>query len=194
MIIVLESGCGEEDVLRVLGELEARGLRGAALHAGGVPVIHVTSGDTRPARGLAHLDQVAALIPTSGPRIRREGRRFYPYHFVRWSAAGIFLVGVLVTLAGWFPTGRGPDIDPYAEGVQVVFPWYLRPVQVLIELLPAGLAWLGWVAVWGLILVVFLLPVLDRTRGRSVTRRLPIVVVGLIVLGLVIALAVGGVR
>ena len=58
---------------------------------------------------------------------------------------------------------------------------------------PATRTWLGWLVVWGLVAVVFMLPVLDRTRGRSIQKRLPIVVAGLVVLGLMIALAIGGV-
>ena len=32
-------------------------------------------------------------------RVRREGRRFWPYHFIRWSALSVVLVAALVLMA-----------------------------------------------------------------------------------------------
>lgn len=192
MIVVLRRDGGEGDAERVLGELRRLGLSGSVLRAGGAPVVHVTSSDTRAARALAGMEEVESLLPTSGPRVRREGRRFYPYHFVRWSAAGILLVGLLVLLSGQLPPGRGADIDPFAGALAIDFPWYLRPVEALVGAFPPEQAWLGWLAVWALVLIVFLLPVLDRTRGRSFLARLPIVAAGVIVLALLALLVTGG--
>ncbi len=190
MILVLRQDCDEAGVQRVLAGLAELGLEGNALRAAGAPVVHVTSRDTRPARALSKLDEVVALVPTSGPRVRREGRRFYPYHFVRWSAFGIFLIALLVLLAGMFPPGRGRDIDPFEPLPQVEFSWYVRPVQMLVHQLPPGMAWVAWLAFWALVVLVLLLPYVDRTRTRG--QRLPVLVVGLAVAAGLLVLAFGG--
>lgn len=167
MILVLRPGSGPAEVAEVLRELEQRGCQGRALTTGAGTVVHVIAGRTRRARRLRLLDQVVEIVPTSGPRVRREGWRFFPYHFVNWSAFGIALLGVLVFLAGLFPTGIGDEVDYAHPPESLGEPWYLRVPLAFLHALPDSLAWLGWLLLGALALALLLLPLLDRSRPDS---------------------------
>lgn len=164
MILVLRPGSTPEEVSEVLRELEARGCKGQALATGAGPVVHVVAGRTRRARRLKVLEQVVEIVPTSGPRVRREGWRFFPYHFVNWSAFGIALLGVLVFLAGLLPTGIGEPVDYSQPPESLSQPWYLRVPLAFLHLFPPSLFWLGWLLFGLLALALLLLPLLDRSR------------------------------
>jgi len=164
MILVLERGATDAHVEEVRYQLEQRGLDVRVLRAGDKPAIHIIAGDTRRARKLLKHERVEALVPTSGPRVRREGRRFWPYHFIRWSALSVAMVGVLVLLAGQFPPGIGGPVDPRTPPADLDQPWYLRFSLSFVGLFPDALSWLGWLALVLLAGAFFLLPVLDRSR------------------------------
>ena len=193
MILVMERGATEAQVGEVLAELERRGLRARRVDGGGKPLIHVLSGDTRKARRLLGHARVEALLPTSGPRVRREGRRFWPYHFIRWSALSIVLIGLLVLLAGQLPPGIGPGMDVQHQPAAIGQPWYVRAPLAFTALFPDGSTWLGWLCLLGLALVAFFLPVLDRSRTGSLRERWPIVAAGLLMVALWLWAALPGV-
>jgi hypothetical protein len=163
---VLKPGIDEEELEEVLRELRQRGIEGRVLQGGPKPLVHLVSGPTRRARRLLKLEQVEALVPTSGPRVRGSGRRFYPYHFVNLSAACLLLAGVLVLLAGNFPPGLGDAIDPQHAPQELGYPWYVRAPLSFVALFPQGAAWLGWLCLYALGFAALLLPTLERSRAR----------------------------
>lgn len=167
MIVVLRPGATEAEVAEVMDALARRGLAGRVVKTGDKSAVHITQGPTRRARRLLRYEQVEAIVPTSGPRVRRIGRRFYPYHFVNWSAFGIALLGVLVLLAGQLPPGIGDPVDyrhPLAVTQQ---PWYLGGPLAFVGLFGASAAWLGWFVLALLFLAVLGLPLIDRSRGNG---------------------------
>jgi quinol-cytochrome oxidoreductase complex cytochrome b subunit len=167
MILVLRPGASAAEVAEVLQELERRGCTGSVMRTGTGPVVHVTGGRSRRARRLRELEQVVEILPTSGPRVRREGWRFFPYHFVNWSAFGVALLGLLVFLAGMLPTGIGDEVD-YSHPPEVVAqPWYLCVPLAFVHAFPPALAWLGWILLALAALALFFLPLLDRTPPES---------------------------
>jgi len=167
VIVVLRRGSTEAEILEVERAMEGRGLSGRRLQLGEQPAVHVVSGPTRQARRLLRLEQVEGLVPTSGPRLRVEGRRFYPYHFVVQSAACIVLFGALVMLAGFLPSGMGGPIDPRTAPEAISDPWFARAPLAFVALFPPGSAWLAWLLLLAAGAGVLLLPVLDRGRGRG---------------------------
>lgn len=181
MIVVLRRGASEAEVLHVEREMERRGLSGRRLQVGDQPAVHVIAGPTRQARRLLRLVQVEGLVPTSGPRLRAEGRRFYPYHFVVQSAACVVLLGALVMLAGFLPAGMGGPIDPHAAPAEIFDPWYARAPLAFVALFPPESAWLAWLVLLGAGAAVLLLPVVDR--GHDHGRR------SVIAAGMLLALA-----
>jgi hypothetical protein len=188
MIVVTARGTGEPELAELLERLRALGLAGQVLRAGPRPLIHVTGGDSRRTRRLLALESVRALVPTSGPRVRRAGRRFYPYHALRAGAAGLVLLGLLVFLAGYFPPGVGRAPVPGEVLPPVQWPWYLAPLRGLLALAPARPAWLGPSLLVLLTLVVLALPLLDRTRGERAGQRWPVLVIGLALLAALVVL------
>lgn len=162
MIIVLKRGTEPEQIAEVMREAERRGLAVRALTAADKPVLHITRGNTRRARKLLALERVQALVATSGPRVRRQGRRFFPYHFLNWSSAGLMLLATLVLLAGQFPPGLGAAPDARAPVPEPTLPWYVAgPAKLL-----GGLSIPAVAGVFAVVLVaLFLLPTLDRRLG-----------------------------
>lgn len=190
MILVLDGAASEEQIADVLAELGQLGLRSALLTSADKPLVHVQGGPTRRARKLLRLEAVQALVPTSGPRVRRRGRRFYPYHFMGWCAVALGLSGLLVLLAGQLPPGVGTPVDPLAaaDGASGSAPWFLEAPLFAVE----RLGTLGWAALAALAVLLFALPWIDRTRGEGLARRWPFALLGLAGAALVVAFAAGG--
>jgi len=180
MIVVLERGASEAQIEEVRQGLEQRGLQVRVLRAGDKPAIHIVAGDTRRARKLLRHEAVEGLASTSGPRVRQEGRRFWPFHFIRWSAISIVLVGALVLMAGQLPPGIGGAVDPRVPPAALEQPWYLRFSLGLVNLFPPSLAWVGWLLLVLLAAAFFLLPLLDRTPAQARGPRLLIGLIGVL--------------
>lgn len=167
MIVVLRPGATEAEVAEVVRALEQRGCSARAVPTGTGTVVHVLSGRPRRARRMKRFDQVLEIVPTSGPRVRREGWRWYPYHFVNWSGFGVVLLGALVFLAGMFPTGIGDEVDYSRAPDTVSQPWYLRAPLAFVHLFPRSLFWLGWLLLLLFLMAVLFLPFLDRSRPED---------------------------
>jgi len=182
VIVVLERGSSAAEIAEVLSALERRGLEGQVLDNRERPLIHITSGPTRLARKVARMRRVEGLIPTSGPRVRRQGRRLFPYYTLQLTAALVALIGLLVFLSGLFPPGIGAPVDLQGEPVPAAYPWYVRGPLALAALFPRDLAWVGYLCVLVLMAAVLLLPVLDRTRGETPRSRKLVLTIGLAVL------------
>ncbi len=190
MIVVLRPGTSQAEIDEVLALVERRGMTARVVHGGGKPLVHLLSGSTRRARKLLKLEQVEAVVPTSGPRVRAQGRRFYPYYVLHLSAASMLVLGALVLLAGHLPPGLGDEIDPRHAPDDLVYPWFVRAPIAFVALFPASAAWLGWLCLYALLLAVFLLPWLDRSRTGE-RSRWPLVAAALFALGW-LALTFGG--
>ncbi|MBC8329669.1 MAG: hypothetical protein ISR76_02580 [Planctomycetes bacterium] len=192
MIIVLNLGSDDQAVQQVLDGLEEVGLRGRRLDGLDRPVVHVLNGPSWHAKELAKLDPVSALIPTSGPRHRREGRRFFPYHFLAWSVLLLLVLSGLIVLSGYFPPGLGRPANVLIEGEHTDALWFFRGIHGFLDLFPAGSGSFPMLLLTLIWLAFFLLPEIDRTSGRSWRRRLPVLLVGLFCLFGGFLLSLGG--
>lgn len=182
MIVVLRPGTSPEDVQEVRTELERFGIESRVVQGGGKPLLHLFSGPTRKARKVLKFEQVEGLVATSGLRIRAEGRRFYPYYLIHLGAFALIALAALVLLAGHLPPGLGDEIDPRQAPAELAYPWFIRAPLAFVALFPASAAWLGWLALYTILLGVFLLPWLDRSEeGRR--SRWPLAVMALLALG-----------
>jgi quinol-cytochrome oxidoreductase complex cytochrome b subunit len=166
MIIVLERGAPPEQIQAVVDALQRRGLELRRLDHEGRALLHVVSGAPARARKVRRMEGVEALVPTSGPRYRREGQHFYPHHVIRWSALAMVLLGLLTFLAGQWPPGIGAPIDVQAPPPHPVVPWYARAPLAFVALFPAHLTWLGWLVFACLVFAFVFAPKLDRGRAR----------------------------
>jgi len=178
VIVVLAKGTKDAVVDEVLTELKGYGVGARLLEGAEQPLLHLFDGPTRAARSVLRFDCVVGLIPTSGPRIRRQGRRFYPYHFINWSTALLLLLGILVVLAGYLPPGGEQEIDLASNLAVVETPWYLRAPDNFFTLFHGRPAWMAWLSFFGLLLVGFFVPRIDRFTRHWIRGRWPLVVVG----------------
>jgi hypothetical protein len=192
MIVVLRRGTTDEQRDLVVRRLADLGLEVRALHAGGKPLLHVVAGPTRLARRVLRSEHVEALVPTSGPRIRRDGRRVYPYHFLNWCTAGVLIFGLMVLLAGQFPPGTLAAVDTQRPPETLAWPWYLRAPRAWLLLFSPERRWLGWAGLAALGLAALCLPRLDRTRGEGLARRWPFVAGSLALLLAAVVLTLRG--
>jgi quinol-cytochrome oxidoreductase complex cytochrome b subunit len=189
VILVLRPGTTEVEAADVLRELERCGCTGDLVRTGSSAVVHVTGGRKRRARRLRELEAVLEIVPTSMPRVRREGWRFFPYHFVQWSAFAVALLGVLVFLAGLLPTGIGEGVDYRAPPEVVRHPWYLGAPLALARRVPSSLAWAAWLVFALALFALLCVPLLDRSDPARPARRSWRV---LVALGVLAALALCG--
>ncbi len=193
MIIVLKQGADDQAVRQVLTGLDEVGLRGRLLDGLDRPVVHVLNGPSWHAKELAKLEVVSALVPTSGPRHRREGRRFFPYHFLAWSVLLLLSLSGLMLLAGFFPPGLGRQADVLVPGAEADAPWFFRGIHGFLELFPQGtgsLATMLLVLIWA---AFFFLPEIDRSSGPAWGRRLPILALGFFIVFGGALLSIGGI-
>lgn len=167
MIIILERGARPEQVQEVVELLRSEGLEVRCVRAAGKPALHVLGGETRRARkALAH-DCVEGVLATSGPRIRREGHRFYPHHALHWFAIWMVVVAVLVLLAGQLPPGVGRAIDLQTVPAHIEVPWYGRAATGFLGLFPQSASWAAWTFLWCVLALFVALPRFDRRVEAS---------------------------
>lgn len=192
MIVVLRRGATDAQRDEIVRELERYGLGVRALVGGGKPLLHVTSGPTRRAQRVLAADVVEALVPTSGPRLRRQGHRIYPYYFIRWCAAGVAIFGLMVFMAGYFPPGTGPEVQLQDPPATLGWPWYVRAPLAILRSFPPEQRWMAWSLILLLCVVTVLLPVLDRTRGADLRHRWPFAGAATALVGVVVYFALWG--
>jgi quinol-cytochrome oxidoreductase complex cytochrome b subunit len=169
VIVVLQRGATPEQVAEAIQTLEKRGVTVRRVDSDGRALLHVVAGPSARARRALSLEQVEGLIPTSGPRVRREGRRFFPYHAMQWAAVLMVALGTLVLLAGQLPPGIGMPVDVQNAPQDVQSPWYLRAPLALLALFPHSLAWLGMIVFTALFLFV---PRFERSHADVEPNRL----------------------
>lgn len=190
MIIVLERGAKPEQVDEVVASLRRDGIEVRCLRAAGKPALHVLAGETRRASRALEFDCVEGIFATSGPRVRREGQRFFPHHTLRWFAIWMVVVATLVLLAGQLPPGVGRPIDLQTPPEHVVVPWYGRAATGFLALFPHSAAWLAWSLLW---IVMALFVALPRFERRSGVSRIPVLGAAALLVAAVAYLALGGV-
>ncbi len=192
MIIVLKQGSDAGAIQEVIDGLTDVGLKSRQLDGLERPVVHVLNGPSWHAKELAKLEQVSALVPTSGPRHRREGRRFFPFHFLAWSVLLLLLLSSLILLSGFFPPGLGRPADVLVEGEHADALWFFRGVHGFLDLFPQGSGSFPMLLLSLIWLAFFLLPEIDRGSGPDWKRRLPVLLLGLFFLFGGLLLSLGG--
>lgn len=181
MILILGHGAGEPEVLATLARMAELGLAGRPLRQGERTFVHVTAGPTSRVKLLLAEGLVEGLVPTSGPRVRREGRRFHPYHSLHLGAWLILIVGGLFVLAGAFPRGVGLRPLPGQPPLELAaWPWYLGPFRVVLAFVPGEPARPGPLVLVLIVLGLLGLPLIDRSQSNRLGTRAPVLVLGLV--------------
>jgi ubiquinol-cytochrome c reductase cytochrome b subunit len=107
------------------------------------------------------------LSPLPGDK-RSEDRPLYPDHILQLLVLFLVVFGVILTLGTIFPAPFWLKADPFTSPAGARPPWYLMPAYSLLELLPHWLA--GTLVLAGLLLLI-LLPFLERSPHRELKKR-----------------------
>lgn len=192
MILVLRHDTTTAQLEELQQKAEALNLEFNTLKREGRTVLHLSSGLTSQVCKLERLDCVEGVVRLTVPDADLRPRAFFPYHMTRWIAGSTLVLGLLVLLTGLYPPGLGGPVDLSSSG-EVIAPWYFRALDSVRELFPEEQAGLAALVVMLAGLLLFLLPVLDRTPGRTPAERKGVLAVGLVVLLASIALSLRGV-
>ena len=99
---------------------------------------------------------------------------FFPYYVAKdVFGLGVFIL-VYFTAVFWFPNALGDPINyekanPLVTPSAIVPEWYLLPFYAILRAIPDKL--IGVIAMFGSLLILFVLPWLDTSRVRSATFR-----------------------
>ncbi len=144
---------------------------------------------------LVRLLGTSPLQRTDEPEVKGEalrragGKPFLPDHLLKEGIAAYLLIGILLTLAILAPFHLGDLADPFETPQGIKPEWYFLPMFQLLKYMPEPVA----VALPGLVgLLLFLLPLLDRSPERHPKRRPLAVGIGIVFLVLTLALGILG--
>jgi quinol-cytochrome oxidoreductase complex cytochrome b subunit len=118
-----------------------------------------------------------------------EGEPFFPNHVLRMFVVLVLTLGVVLTLAMFWPRPFGPVADPFTPPESL--PVLGVPATILVG---AGHLWggFGLYALLFLFLLLLILPLVHRSDERSLLRRpVAVSITGVLILLLLISLAVG---
>lgn len=113
---------------------------------------------------------------------KEGGETFFPETLVRDAIVAVLVVAVIVILSVIFPTQSEPPADPTSTTYNPRPEWYFLFFFEFLKLFPGYLEAVAAVVIPTLaILVLVLLPFLDRSTERSYSRRKPIIGAGILV-------------
>ncbi|NIM99556.1 MAG: hypothetical protein GTO24_16235 [candidate division Zixibacteria bacterium] len=118
-----------------------------------------------------------------------EGRPFFPNHFLKEVIAVYLVIGVLVTLAVLYPFPLHEKADPFRTPEGIKPEWYLMYSYQFLKYVPKviGLASMGL-----FVLLLFLVPFLDKSPHRHPKKRKLATSLGVAVLFLALAFGILG--
>ena len=102
------------------------------------------------------------------PGDKSEDRPLYPDHILQLLVLFLLVFGVILTLGTIFPAPFWLKADPFTSLTGARPPWYLMPAYAMLELLPHWFA--GTLVLAGLLLLI-LLPFLERSPHRELKKR-----------------------
>jgi quinol-cytochrome oxidoreductase complex cytochrome b subunit len=130
---------------------------------------------------------------TDAPAGDNDSRRalipFIPDFLLTLFIAALILGGLLLSVAVFAPPSLSGRADPLLPLTHIHPRWYLLPLRELLRALAGGMAALIVIA---FSLVVFLVPLIDRGRRRSTSRKVLQPAVGVLVIGAWVVLGVLG--
>ena len=125
----------------------------------------------------------------------RNGEPFAPAQLARDSVAALLVLGTVAALAWLFPAPLGPKADPTTTAYVPRPDWYFLGLQHLMRLFPGDRQYIATLVLPNLgILLLLLVPFIDRGRQRRLGARKLTVMGGLICLLSVVVLTIAGWR
>jgi ubiquinol-cytochrome c reductase cytochrome b subunit len=133
---------------------------------------------------------------TAPPRYQSnpERKEFYPYHAARDATMMVLILIALLALAWWRPAPLEAPADLNASGAEPKPEWYFLALYQSLKYFPGSLEIVGAVVIPTLVVLLLLvLPFLDRREERRLSARKPFAVAGsFFVLALAMLTFLGG--
>lgn len=117
------------------------------------------------------------------------GKPFLPNQLLKEGIAAYLLIGILLTLAILTPFHLGEPANPFETPQKIKPEWYFLPLFQLLKYLPK---WMAMALPTVIGILVFLLPILDRSPERHPKGRPYAILIGLICLILTLTLGILG--
>ena len=137
-----------------------------------------------------------------------QGEPFYPNHIIKEVIVAYLTFGALLALIALFPPHLHPKADPMVTPAHIKPEWYFLSMYQVLKLFPAQMPVLSEIPVIKVILgegrafsiilqglamlVLLLVPFIDRSPEKSLRKRPFAVTAGVIVVAAVIALSFWG--
>ncbi len=134
-----------------------------------------------------------------------QGEPFYPNHMIKEVIVAYLTFGVLLALIALFPPHLHPKADPMITPAHIKPEWYFLSMYQVLKLFPAQMPVLSEIPVVKVILgegracsiilqgfamlVLVLVPFIDRNPARSPRKRPFAITIGVIVVAIVIVLS-----
>lgn len=118
-----------------------------------------------------------------------EGKPFYPNHFLKEVIVAILLFGVILTLAVFYPFPFHEKANPFQTPEGIKPEWYFLAGYQLLKYVPKVIGILGIV---GLLVILFLVPFIERNPERHPSKRRLARSIGLVVIILAIVFSLVG--
>lgn len=190
MIVLLRPDASAETHRLLAERIRALDLDAVPLEIGARRALEVVGDDPSRVLELADAEGVLEILTRRTPLT--GGEPVWPHFTLRVVIAALLLVVLLALLTAFLPPGLGDRATAAPPEAAPAVEWYLRPLDVVLHLLPGALG--GWLVLlfW---LALFLLPFLDRAdptteRGRRMLLLLRVVGVATLAAGILFALGV----
>lgn len=108
-----------------------------------------------------------------------EGKPFYPNHFLKEVIVAFLLFGVILTLAVYFPFPFHEKANPFQTPEGIKPEWYFLGGYQLLKYIPKVIGILG---IGGLLLILFLVPFIEKSPERHPSKRRFARAIGLVVI------------
>lgn len=118
-----------------------------------------------------------------------EGRPFFPNHFLKEVIAVYLVIGVLFTLAILYPFPLHEEANPFQTPEGIKPEWYLIYSYQFLKYVPKVI---GLVSMGLFVILLFLIPFLDKSPHRHPRKRKLVTSLGVVVLFLALVLGILG--
>lgn len=133
---------------------------------------------------------MAERIKQEFPEKKEEpGNPFYPYHLLKEVSAAFLMIAFALALVAFFPPELGSKADPLNTPAHIKPEWYFLSIYQFLKIVPRTVGIL--LQIVG-VLILVLIPFIDRGRERNPLRRPVFTAVSAIILLVMIALALWG--
>lgn len=99
----------------------------------------------------------------------KEGNPFFPNHLLKEAIAALIIITAVVALAVFFPALMEPKANPFDTPAHIKPEWYFLGTYQILKVVPIELLGISISGI--LVLLLFLVPFIDRNPSRKLKDR-----------------------